>query len=146
MAICYGRGRQGKKRCILTLAIGILFGSGLTYMIFQSDGPLPTPDPVSKHSPDEPMHRNEGLEAEKLAKEVRVLCWVMTNPKNHQKKAIHVKRTWGRRCNKLIFMSSEAGKLYILDSAYHCQKRLLGYPHLKTSILYNITNALFSIL
>jgi glycoprotein-N-acetylgalactosamine 3-beta-galactosyltransferase len=57
------------------------------------------------------MHRNEGIEAEKLAKEVRVLCWVMTNPKNHQKKAIHVKSTWGQRCNKLIFMSSEVGKL-----------------------------------
>lgn len=30
----------------------------------------------------------------------------MTNPKNHQTKARHVKRTWGTRCNKIIFMSS----------------------------------------
>lgn len=30
----------------------------------------------------------------------------MTTPKNHQKKARHVKRTWGSRCNKLIFMST----------------------------------------
>ncbi|XP_037026163.1 glycoprotein-N-acetylgalactosamine 3-beta-galactosyltransferase 1-like isoform X2 [Bradysia coprophila] len=41
------------------------------------------------------------------ATEGRVLCWVMTNPTNHRMKAIHVQRTWGRRCNKLIFMSSE---------------------------------------
>lgn len=42
-----------------------------------------------------------------LYSEVKVLCMVMTYPDNHQTKAIHVKETWGRQCNKLLFMSSE---------------------------------------
>jgi len=53
---------------------------------------------------------DEALQASNLAKKVRVLCWVMTAPKNHDLKARHVKATWGRRCNILLFMSSKSGQ------------------------------------
>ena len=46
--------------------------------------------------------------AQELYKKVRVLCWVMTNPANHFIRAKHVKATWGKRCNKLVFMSTQA--------------------------------------
>jgi len=46
--------------------------------------------------------------AEDLFNKVKVLCWIMTTPLNHKTKAIHVKKTWGARCNKLLIMSSVA--------------------------------------
>lgn len=45
--------------------------------------------------------------AQDLAKKVRVLCWVMTSPENHKTRAIHVQATWGKRCDKLLFVSEQ---------------------------------------
>lgn len=45
----------------------------------------------------------------RLAQEVRVLCWIMTDPVNHQRKAKHVRDTWGKRCNILLFMTTKDG-------------------------------------
>ncbi|KAK4006269.1 hypothetical protein OUZ56_011424 [Daphnia magna] len=58
------------------------------------------------HGRHEDSNAGEDEVARELREKVRVLCWVMTGPKNHEKKAIHVKRTWGKRCNILVFMSS----------------------------------------
>ena len=45
--------------------------------------------------------------AQKEHSDTKILCWVMTNPKNHKTKCKPIKETWGRRCNILLFMSSE---------------------------------------
>ena len=50
--------------------------------------------------------------AKKLFKEVRILCWILTSPRTIKFKGQAVKDTWGRRCNKLIFMSSEDDPSY----------------------------------
>jgi glycoprotein-N-acetylgalactosamine 3-beta-galactosyltransferase len=54
----------------------------------------------------QPEHRHTTI-AEFLKKEVRILCWILTSPATMRTKAIHVNKTWGQRCNKIIFMSSK---------------------------------------
>ncbi|KAG5667439.1 hypothetical protein PVAND_015419 [Polypedilum vanderplanki] len=63
------------------------------------------------HEVNDTTHKNDNNSiAKQLYNEVRVLCWIMTNPENHEKKAIHVKNTWGKHCNKILFMSSSYDK------------------------------------
>ncbi|KAE8738472.1 hypothetical protein FOCC_FOCC016031 [Frankliniella occidentalis] len=73
---------------------------------------LPHPQEFGAHSSDEDFHKGEDVVAQKLAEKVRVLCWIMTSPSNHEKKARHIKATWGKRCNILLFMSTANGNKF----------------------------------
>ena len=41
----------------------------------------------------------------KLSKEVRVFCLVQSAAEFHDSRAIHIQATWGKRCDKLLFVS-----------------------------------------
>jgi hypothetical protein len=45
--------------------------------------------------------------ADRLFYEIKILCLILTQPKYHKTKAYHVNNTWGHKCNKLIFLSTE---------------------------------------
>ncbi|KAH8283648.1 hypothetical protein KR018_010796 [Drosophila ironensis] len=43
-----------------------------------------------------------------LTRDVRVFCFVSTKFANHKKRAKAILRTWGKRCNKLLFFTTKA--------------------------------------
>lgn len=54
-----------------------------------------------------PQNRYDDTLAEKIHRDVKVLCMILTHPKGYANKTKAVKNTWGKKCDKLIFMSSE---------------------------------------
>lgn len=51
------------------------------------------------------IHENQL--ADELYDKVKVLCWILTSPEVFRTRSDHVKNTWGKRCNKLLFISSK---------------------------------------
>ena len=94
---------QQKCRALVPLCIG------LTLLLFFSSNPFSTRQ--SSRVQDENRVR-EHPEEEKISPQVqkvlnvRVLCWVMTGSSTIARKGPAILATWGRRCDRLLFMTS----------------------------------------
>ncbi|KAK5855503.1 hypothetical protein PBY51_005600 [Eleginops maclovinus] len=42
-----------------------------------------------------------------VAKPIRILCWVMTMPTHLESRVQHVRATWARHCDRVLYMSSQ---------------------------------------
>lgn len=96
----------------LSLLTGVLLGISLSAIIIYPNKIATMIKPqakVIKYLMKENLNVNRynSSMANDLSKNIRVLCWILTTPENHKTKAIHVNKTWGKKCNKLLFMSSE---------------------------------------
>lgn len=65
--------------------------------------------------------------AKRFQRDIRVLCWVMTSAANLYTKAIHVRETWGKRCNTVLFVSDKEDKNF---PTVPLMLRNVGYDHL----------------
>lgn len=93
----------------LYMLFGIIFGISLSWLSVkiydQSERSFSASNNSGSDEVKNILRGNETL-ADFLYREVRVLCFVVTSPDNLRKKAIHVRDTWGKRCNKILFMTS----------------------------------------
>ncbi|XP_017017731.1 glycoprotein-N-acetylgalactosamine 3-beta-galactosyltransferase 1-like [Drosophila kikkawai] len=123
----------------LCLALGLIMGIGLAliFEFFETSNVDLERQNQGDTTPQNPM---EDVLANRLHNETRILCMVLTIPENHETKAAAVKRTWGRRCNKLIFISSQEDKELGAINVHILEKRRYVFRKVRKAIKYVYQN------
>uniref|UniRef100_A0A8C4Q528 Glycoprotein-N-acetylgalactosamine 3-beta-galactosyltransferase 1 n=1 Tax=Eptatretus burgeri TaxID=7764 RepID=A0A8C4Q528_EPTBU len=99
-----------------TLLSGIIFGYTLAYILFvlppllvMDDRHVVGPSNFGTHDAVFPhfaaFSANESQYP--FHTRIRLLCWVMTSPRTLKSRAESIKNTWAKRCNIILYMSSE---------------------------------------
>lgn len=83
--------------------IGFIIGSMMMTKTFFEGNSLPS----YRLQSNSKESKYEEFLSKQLIDEIKVLCMIMTYPDNHRTRADHVKKTWGKRCTKLLFITSE---------------------------------------
>ena len=106
---------------------------------------------TSKHGPVEcndsdSLYHRGGDRVANETKKIRVLCWVLTQPKNLHTKSQAVKDTWGKRCNVLLFMSSKGDKDFPVVGLDVQEGEVLSFDFILVTVKLNqiITHGLIS--
>ncbi|GAB6030693.1 hypothetical protein CHUAL_007546 [Chamberlinius hualienensis] len=55
----------------------------------------------------ETIHAGESELADVVKDNIRILCWIMTQPNRHKERALAARATWGKRCTVLFFVSTQ---------------------------------------
>ena len=75
--------------------------------------------------------------ADDLFDKVKIVCILVTISRHHVKKAMHVKNTWGKRCNKIVFATSKKDSRLGLSAAIRVKNsRKLLWPKTRESFKY----------
>jgi glycoprotein-N-acetylgalactosamine 3-beta-galactosyltransferase len=100
-------------KVLVVFSVGFVVGSFLSFKFVYEFGYLSrqgTFKILSKYTKDKKISADELYDetlSENLFHEVKIICWIVTHPENHRNKSLHIKSLWGKRCNKLLFMSTE---------------------------------------
>lgn len=95
---------------IFAFIVGFLVGAQIFLWIFSnysSNMKIQSRFIFVKSNSSEIMDKYNSTLADKLFDQIKILCLILTQPKNHKTNVQHVNNTWGFKCNKLILLSTE---------------------------------------
>jgi hypothetical protein len=105
--------RKKSKQFLVGFILGITVSTTIYFLVVLGSHVSITigNNHIKKYGIDQPITNRTSLFSPYMTKKRnRILCWITTSPKTHSR-ALLIKETWGKRCDKLLFMSSAKGKI-----------------------------------